>query len=219
MTRSPASIGRRFGSLVRGFDQREDFMADKILRITFNGICTLTPPPPREGDDKVDKAFVLMAANRNARKNDWGSTVEQHFPFIYVPVSFLAKPIPPPDATTTDDKLGACNIYFIDHARVVVDTAPTAGIGYFVDERPLAERPGSDDVAPENDIRWVTDFRDILQGPARLRQTIDLSKSKFGPEVAVLVELKGGLLQAAFPCKSVQPKTFKDIQGNVVPGL
>src|ERR1043166_7001360 len=150
-------------------------MAHKILKITFNGICLLSPTPPRNGDPKADKAYVLMAANRKQKQNDWKVPVDPHFPFIYVPVLILADPIPTPDKTTDDPKLGICNIYFIARARVIFEPKRSVGITYFIDEkkRPLAERPGSDDVAPQNDIRWLIDFRDILQGPAPLKKTAD----------------------------------------------
>jgi hypothetical protein len=184
-------------------------MTDKILRITFNGICTLTPPPPRNGDPEPDKAFVLMAANRRSRKNNWNATMPKHYPFIYVPIRFLADPIPSPDATVSDQTLGTCNVYFIDHARVVVNSPPSADICYYIDKRPLATRPGSANVAPETDIRWLADFRDILQGPAPLKQSADPRAANVGPEVAVVVDLPGGVLKAGFPCKSVQPKTFR----------
>lgn len=198
-------------------------MADnvKILRIKFNGICTLTPPPPRKGAKKTKKAFVIMAANRNEDlKNDWQAPVPLHFPFVYVPLSFLQKPIPPTKNRVHDEKLGPCNVYFIDHARVVMDPSPRAGVTYFVDKRPLSDRPGSDDVAPESDIRWLADFRDILQGPAPLRKAADPRGDVDINEVAVIVDLDGGLLKAAFPCKSVQPLTFKDAaQPGIVPGI
>jgi len=184
-------------------------MADKILRIVFSGISTLSPGPPRDGAAPPRKAFVLMAANRKKRKNQFNDPIEVHTPFIYVPRSILADPIPPPAEVVEDKNLGTCNIYFIDHARIMLDKLPLRSIEYFTDPKHDigdAERPGSDNVACENDIRWLADLRDVLPKRAALREKADAPA--IGDEVAAIVELRGGTLKANFPCKSVQPKTF-----------
>lgn len=194
-------------------------MADKILRITFNGVSTLTPGPPQEGEDAPQKAYVLMAANRQRRRNEWEADIDPHSPFVYVPALALGGDVPLPAEAVVDDKLGPCNIYFFDHARVVFDPPPKPGITYFTDPtRPLKERPGSDDVAPEHDIRWLMDVRQVLPD-AKLKAAADPSATALGPEVAAVVELGGGVLKANFPCKTAQPKTFRDRKGGRVEGF
>lgn len=188
-------------------------MADKILRILFSGISTLTPGPPRPGEKTPYEAFVLMAANRKKRKNQYRSPIEIHTPFIHVPLSILAEPIPTPAEVVEDEVLGTCYIYFIDSARIVLDQRPTRPIDYYTDPDPNhkfgeAERPGSDDVACENDIRWLTDIRDVLPKQVALKTTANPGAKTIGKEVAAMVELRGGTLKANFPCKTVQPKTF-----------
>lgn len=191
-------------------------MADKILKIIFSGISTLSPGPPRNKDETPNKAFVLMAANYEARKNDWDATIEPHFPFVFVPESFLEGP-PEPDEQIEDEKLGTCNIYFLKDVRVTFDPTPEEKLHYHIDrEHDLGERPGSDDVADENDIRWLADIRALLppdQAPPRT------SPDAPGPEVAAVVELTGGTLKARFPCKSVQPQTFRAVGRPTVPGI
>lgn len=203
-------------------------MADKILRIVFSGISTLSPGPPRGGEDPhPHKAFVLMAANRAKRKNQFNDPIEIHTPFIYVPRSILADPIPPPAEVVEDKNLGTCHIYFIDGARVMLDKTPRRWIDYYVDRNPKhkfgeAERPGSNNVACENDIRWLADLRDLLpKRSSALRANANPSDSqvKIGSEVAAIVELRGGTLKANFPCKSVQPKTFTSTKGGAVKGF
>src|SRR4051812_30242549 len=145
-------------------------MADKTLRITFSGISTLSPAPPRNGDEPPDRAFVIMPANidrdgkRGRQTNAWGTTIPDHFAFVHVAASLLVDP-PWPDETIVVCENGEHFIYFIENARIVFDP-PKVGthIEYFIDpeRRPLAERPGSIDVAPANDIRWLADRRDIL---------------------------------------------------------
>jgi hypothetical protein len=195
-------------------------MPDKILRITFNGISTLVPALPRSGTAK--KAFVLMAANRKPWPNQYNQTIEPHSPFVYVPVSALSGWIPPPADAVEDDHLGACNIYFISDARVVIDPPPSSkGIVYFIDDRPGRRfdkdvaRPGSDDVISEHDVRWLMNVRDVAPD-SKLKKSADPSAAHAGEEVAAIVQLDGGTIKANFPCKSVQPKTFKDaVKGEV----
>lgn len=194
-------------------------MSEKILTIKFNGISTLYPPPPRNGDPDPKRAFVLMAANAR-KENDWGAPIPQHFPFIFVPVSLIDKPIPPPDRSVTDPDLGECNVYFFNNGRVTLDPGLSEGVTYHMDKTlDLGARPGSDDVAREDDIRWVADFRDIFTGQSQLKTTANPAASVIGGEVAAIVELPGGTLKASFPCKSVQPKTFKAADKPAVPGI
>lgn len=214
-------------------------MADKTLRIIFNGISTLWPGPPRNGEKQPDKAFVLMAANvpeksgkRGKQKpseepvnqtNDWGMTIPDHFPFVQVARSVLVKP-PQPAETIIASEGGEHLIYFFQDARVVIYPPPKPGtpIKYFVDlkERPLGDRPGSDNVAPADDIRWLADIRDILSEPAPLKKTANPTETYLGKEVAAVVNLDGGELKANFPCATVAPKTFKDAKtGTTVAGL
>jgi hypothetical protein len=194
-------------------------MADKTLRLVFSGISTLYPPPSANGDPPPDRAYVLMAANYLERRNASGGIVPPHFPFIYVSRSLLADPIPAPADVVDDDKLGPCHVYFLDNARVTLDPAPPLGVSYYrKPELPLSDRPGSEDVAPEDDIRWLADLRDIVRGHSALKPTASPTAAAIGPEVAAIVEVSGGMLKAKFPCKSVQPKTFADEKGNPVPG-
>ena len=192
-------------------------MSEKILRIIFNGISTLYPgPPTTRGEKSPEKAFVLMAANREVRTNDWDAPIEPHFPFIYVPKSMLGGTIPQPADWVDDKELGTCYIYYLDNARVTVDATPLSGVHYYTDdEHDLDERPGSNDVANENDIRWLASLSTLLSAPVELRSSLTAP----GPEVAAIVELQGGEFRAGFPCKSVQPKTFKAAQGRELPGL
>jgi hypothetical protein len=203
-------------------------MSDKTLRIIFSGISTLTPPPPRNGE-KPDKAFVMMAANEHTTKgkrvkqiNEWGTTIPDHFPFVHVATRLLIDPPMPPDETVFAGEGGEHFIYFFKDARVVIQPEPKPGtrIDYFIDTKhPLAERPGSDNVAPPDDIRWLADIRDLLSKPAPFKKTADPAQQYVGEEVAAVVDLHGGVLKANFPCATVSPKTFKDGKGNVVPGL
>jgi hypothetical protein len=102
----------------------------------------------------------------------------------------------------------------------MIDPPPKPGIKYFIDPdgRPLADRPGSLDVAPADDIRWLADARDILSQPSPLK-TIDPGADNVGNEVAAVVNLDGGTLRANFPCDTVHPKAFIDAKGNVIQGL
>ena len=231
-------------------------MADKTLRIIFNGISTLWPGPPRNGDETPKKAFVLMAANlqkatgkrgkeiapqktsekrvkqSNAPKagdervnqiNDWGTSIPDHFPFVRVARSLLIDP-PLPAETVILGEGDEHFIYFFPDARVVIHPTPKPGTGidYFIDpkRRPLADRPGSDNVAPPDDIRWLADIRDLLSESAPIKKTANPAEPYLGKEVAAVVNLDGGELKANFPCASVAPKTFKDGKtGKTVPGL
>lgn len=200
-------------------------MADKMLRITFSGISTLSPAPPRNDDPPPAKAFVLMAANvdeqgkQGGQTNDWGTAIPDHTPFVHVAASALVNP-PWPDATVIVCEGGEHFVYFFRDARVVIDP-PKHGtkIEYFIDPegRPLAARPGSDDVARADDIRWLADIRDVLPNPAPLK--IDPAAASVGSEVAAIVNLDGGTLRANFPGDTVNPKTFATPQGKVISGL
>jgi hypothetical protein len=210
-------------------------MADKTLRIIFNGISTLWPGPSRNGekrDELQHKAFVMMAANyekkrhkRGTQTNDWQTTIPKHFPFVHVARSVLVDP-PAPNEVVVVCEGGEHNIYFFKDARVVIAPRPKQGtlIDYYIDPegRPLSERPGSIDDPPAEDIRWLADIRDILSKPA-LKQTAiptESNKPNIGEEVAAVVNLDGGQLKANFPCAGVAPKTFKDNKtGKTVPGL
>jgi hypothetical protein len=246
-------------------------MADKILRIIFNGISTLSPGPPREGDEPPvppwiaekppgpprkrgeppvppwivekppSKAFVMMAANvpgvsakggteskvqktgeEPAKQiNDWGAAIPDHFPFVQIRRSLLIDP-PDPSESVLVSEGSEHFIYYFKDARVRIDPPSTLGtrVDYFTDpKRPLAERPGSNNVAPPSDIRWLADLRDILSEPAPFRNPDE----PLGEEVAAVVNLDSGLLKANFPCASVAPKTFMTFtdgeKGKVVPGL
>src|SRR5881628_821583 len=98
-------------------------MADKTLRLIFNGISTLSPGPPLNGDRTPERAFVLMAANPTKRPNAWEGTVEEHAPFVYVPASLVAGTAPAAGATVADEKLGPCYVYYLANARVSFDPA------------------------------------------------------------------------------------------------
>jgi hypothetical protein len=202
-------------------------MDEKTLRIIVSGISTLWPGPPRNGDKPPVKAFVMMAANRERESgnrgnqtNDWKMTIPDHFPFVSVDSSVLENPPAPDDRV--DRKNGGDYIYYFRDARVKIDPAPQREtlIEYFSDPtKPLADRPGSDDVAPADDIRWLADIRDILSKPSPLKKTADPTAATVGDDVAAVVNLDGGTLRANFPCDSVQPKIFMDKDGKVVSGL
>ena len=200
-------------------------MADKTLRIIFSGISTLWPGPPRNGENTPDKAFVLMAANvdpngnRGLQRNDWGTSIPDHFPFVHVAARLLVDPPWPPNETVVVCDGGEHFIYYFKDARVVIDPKPATRIEYFIDPkgRSLADRPGSDDVAQADDIRWLADIRDVLPQPAPLK--FNPASANAGSEVSAIVDLDGGTLRANFPGDTVNPKTFADARGNVVPGV
>jgi len=217
-------------------------MADKKLRIIFSGINTLTPAPPRDADEPAElwpgpskrdeepprKALVLMAATTKKKNkrgeeisvNGWGTPIPDHSPFVHVARSLLVNP-PWPTETVVVGKGGEHFIYFFRDAQVVIDPPKKLGIEYFTDPkmRPLADRPGSFDVAPADDIRWLADTRDILSQPVPLKSTVNPSADSFGNEVAAVVHLDGGMMRANFPCDTVHPKAFIDAKGNVIPGF
>ncbi len=177
-------------------------MADKILTVIFSGVSTLYPGPPQTRNEESPKeAFVLMAANYTKRKNDWDGDVEPHFTYVHVPVSLLKGLVPEPDDRSGDNQ---SNIYYLDNARVSFDPKPQDELRYYVDpHHDLAERPGSDDVANEKDIRWVASLSRFVD--TQLRSSL----STPGPEVANLIELPGGTVRASFACKSEQEQTFQ----------
>lgn len=190
-------------------------MADKKLTIFFSGISTLSPTHPRDRNERQPTtAFVLMAAKRE-QGDVGGVTVDEHVPFVFVPKSVLAESSPEPSDRATHEKYGACNIYYLKNTRVTIDPAPSNALEYFVDwDRDLDERPGSDDVAPENDIRWLADLHDLLPGGVTFKSKPEAP----GSELAAIIELSHGRIQSSFPCKSVQPMTFRDSKGEVIPG-
>jgi hypothetical protein len=157
------------------------------------------------------------SAKRGRQANNRGTIIPEHFPFVHVASSVLESP-PLPDEKAGDPS-GSDFIYFFKDARVVIDPQPGTRIKYcIVPEKPLAERPGSDDVAPPDDIRWLADIRDVLSYPAPLKKTAN-PLGPIGDEVAAVVNLVGGELKANFPCDSVQPRAFIDADGKRVPGL
>lgn len=195
-------------------------MTEKILRITFNGICTLTPGDPPCGET-VEKVFVLMPGNRDRRRNNWDADVEPHAPFIYVPESIQFGQVPTPADSVNDDKFGKCNIYYVNDAKITVKSVPelVPGIQYYIDKRKNRtfenkERPGSDDVVSEHDMRWLMNVRDVVP-EARVKDDAKPLGATVVPQLAVAVELTSGLLKASFPCKSVQPKTFASPNGEI----
>lgn len=206
-------------------------MANKTLKITFSGICTLWPGPPRNGE-KPDKAFVIMPANpapdpkRLRRYSEWGTPLPEHFPFVHVAASALVNPLPNPPLPDDVFTCGGVEhfVYLFPDARVRIDPRPepVPPIVYFTDPdgRPMGERPGSDDVAPQDDIRWLADIRDVIPDlPLKLKPTADPTGGNIGKEVSAIVDLDGGTLKANFPGDSVNPKTFVDMKGNAAPGL
>jgi hypothetical protein len=195
---------------------RKKTKGSKTLKIIFSGISTLSPGPPRTGEKHPDKAFVRMAANEKAFKNDWDATVPPHFPFVFVPVSALVEPIPKPYRWVRDNALGKCNIYVLKSARVTVEPHSKDELEYHIEKRPLGERPGSDDIAGEHDIRWLADIRDHVKAA---QATPKSDAHAPGPEVAVIVDLTGGTLKAEFPCKSVQAQTFKAAKSDTISGM
>jgi hypothetical protein len=171
-----------------------------------------------------------MPANNN-EKNQFDEPILPHTPFIYAPVDALAKPAPKPVTQVTDEKLGLCNIYFIRHAGVHVKPATKQPLEYFIDPkgrpltkvnpqgRPLPIRPGSDDVAPQDDIRWLADMRDLFPQHANLKASSKPSTHPVGNEVAAMVELPGGVLKSKFPCQTVQAMQFEGFKQQPPPGI
>lgn len=198
-------------------------MADKILKITFSGICTLWPGPTND-HKPLDQVFVLMAADAGTggknQKNDWGKTLPDHFAFVHVAASLLVNPHPHPDEKIVVSDGTEYFIYYFQDARVVIDP-PKRGtrVKYKLDRkgRPLADRPGSNDVAPPWDIRWVAATQEIFSKPAPLK--VNPAAKSVGSEVLAIVNLDGGDLRANFPADTVNAKTFADVEKHVVPNF
>jgi hypothetical protein len=187
----------------------------------------LWPGPPPMIGQKRDKAFVLMAADAGEgdqnQQNDLGKTLPDHFAFVHVAASLLVldsllgKPLDPrPNEAVVLCDGGEHFIYYFEDARVVIRPKPELGITYDVDRkgRPLADRPGSDDVAPASDIRWLADTTGIFSKPAPLK--VDPAADSVDSEVFAIVDLDGGFLRANFPADTVNAKTFADVKGKVV---
>src|SRR4051794_26080949 len=115
-------------------------MKDKTLRITFSGISTLWPGPPRNDEKPPAKAFVMMAASGAVQPNQWGATVPDHFPFVHVASSLLVAP-PNPNETVIVADGSERFVYFFQDARVVIDPPPRYGtaINYLIEPLPLDE--------------------------------------------------------------------------------
>jgi len=199
---------------------------EKTLRIIFSGISTLYPGPPMNGEKSPDKAFVLMAANpkkengKRTKQEQQADTsklvIPEHAAFVMVDRAALENPPKPDDGSGKSDS-GDC-IYYIQDARVKI-AAPESQqpLSYYMDlERPLADRPGSFDVAPAGDIRWLADLRDLLPEPVPIKETADPNERFLGDEVAAVVDLDCGELRANFPCDTVAAKTFKAPDSDVV---
>lgn len=206
-------------------------MADKILSINFSGICTLWPGPPTEEEEKQpdykprEQVFVLMAATldkrgqRGKQLNHYEKAIPEHFPFVHVAASLIVKPPKPhPDENVVICEGGEHFIYYFRDVRVVIDPPkPGTCIKYMTDpkKRPLAERPGSDDVAPAWDFRWIVQTREIFSDAAPLK--IIPADENVGREVLAIVNLDGGALRANFPADTVNAKTFADVSGPPLP--
>ena len=181
----------------------------KTLRVTFSGICTRAPGYPRDGEHEPQNVYVLMPAARSGRPTRDGSgRVSRHHAFIYAPAAHLEQH-PEPAFSVDDEKLGLCHVYLVDQARITFNPAPMKSIEHYVTKKPLGERPGSRDIAPEQDVRWLVDMRDIVPTPnAVLNEKSDPRRFDVQDHVAMIVELNGGVIKANFPCKTVQPQTF-----------
>lgn len=183
----------------------------KTLRITFSGICTRAPGYPRNGEKEPDTLYVLMPAARNSRKQEdkvGPISIGRHHAFVYVPAANLDSPLKP--AFTVDDEVyGLCNVYLIDHTRLTFDRPPLNEISHFLTELPLGERPGPEDIAPEGDVRWLLDMRDIAPDHHKLKLTADPRRREVDVSVSTVVEIPGGTIRANFPCKTVQPQEFR----------
>jgi hypothetical protein len=203
-------------------------MAAKTLRIIFTGIVTLTPGPPEDEKNPRDKAFVMMAANvdknghRGEQVNDLGVPIAEHFPFV------LANRLTLDNPPQADDGPGRYNggdcIYYLKDTRVKIEPPSSPKkipLKYSTDSKPMGERPGSADIAPASDIRWLADLSEIFPADKRpkLKKTVDPSATYVSEEVAVIVDLSGGELKASFPCDTLNPHTFIDKDNKVVPKL
>jgi hypothetical protein len=203
-------------------------MEHKTLRVIFTGIVTLTPGPPRDDHDKPTKAFVMMPANvrkpgkTGTQTNDWRAKIARHFPFVSVNRLALHNPPPADDGPGRYDG-GDCIYYFRD-ARVTIERPKrpkTIPLVYITHPKlPLADRPGSADVAPPDDMRWLTDIRDFVEQPPPFKKTADPNQKYVDENVAGIVDLDGGgTLRASFPCATLNPKTFIDEKNRAVPGF
>lgn len=180
----------------------------KTLRITFSGICTRAPGYPRNGEQEPEKVYVLMPATQD-ESIETGETTGRHHAFIYAPVASIAADAPSPARRVDDEKFGLCHVYLIDHARLTFDPAPTNPIRHYISKRDIGVRPGSKEVAPEGDVRWLLDMRDLMPDDSyKLKPTADPRQSEVEESVSTIVELAGGTIRANFPCKTVQPQTF-----------
>lgn len=177
-------------------------MSKKALKITFSGINTLTPA---ETGPETTVAHVVMGAWRTATPGPDGLPI--HRAFVYVPEKYLSSP-PLPVATVNDLQHGPTRIYYVDHARARVSPEPATRPSYFTDGKAIGERPGSDDVAVADDMRWLADLRDIVPSVQGFAPGCDPDQDPVNSEVAMVVTLHSGLFKANFPCTTVQPQAF-----------
>lgn len=189
----------------------------KTLKVTFSGVCTFAPRIP-DGDPRIDKLFVLMPAARSARlgrqldpDTKTPTIVGRHHAYVYVPDNVLGT-VPEPAILVRDEKLGLCNVYLIDRARISFGTTPENELAYFRDpaNRPVKGRPNSANpgIAPPNDSRWLPDVNEVFPKPVRLRGDVDPRKAITNDKVSMVVEVTGGLIEASHPCNTNQPRTF-----------
>ena len=181
-------------------------MSDKTLKITFSGICTLTPA---ETTPATDKVYVMMPAARE--ENVDPPAIKRHYAFVYVPEQYLVSPPDPAFPPLHDDDLGPTRVYLVDHARAALDSVPMSPPRYFVDEEHnvLPERPGSADAPVPEDLRWMVDFREVIPAATGFAPGCDPAGPAVKDTIAMVVELKSGILKANFPCASVQPQVFQ----------
>jgi len=189
----------------------------KTLKIIFTGVCTFAPGIPEDPNEAISDFFVLTPAARSPRparqKDEHGNVriVARHHAYLYVPDQFL-NTVPEPAMLLRDEKLGLCNVYLMDHAKLSFDLAPDNPVRYVVDNHlPVKDRPSDDNpnVARRNDSRWVPDSTEIFPNGARLRSDVDPRNDITNGRVTMVVHLKGGLIEANHPCNLVQPRTFK----------
>lgn len=185
----------------------------KTLRITFSGICTRAPGYPRNGEQEPEKVYVLMPAardkERSVKDNDGEIRIGRHHAFIYAPVSIIAA-APEPTFPVDDEKFGLCHVYLIDHARLTFDPPPSNKITHYRSEFDIGVRPGPAGVASEGDIRWLLDMRDLMPADScTLKPSVDPRRPEVEESVSAVVELAGGTIRANFPCKTVQPQSFR----------
>ena len=193
----------------------------KVLKVIFTGVCTFAPGVPETSNETISDFFALMPAARFPRlalqKDEHGKPriVARHQSYLYVPDQIL-KTVPEPAMLLRDEKLGLCNIYLMDHARIAFDRIPNNPIKYILDaaNRPVQGVPDDDDagIAPRNDSRWVADSADIFLGGAKLRSDVDPRHDITNGKVTMVVHLKGGRIEANHPCVTAQPRTFQPAQ-------